>query len=190
MKKFLSVLLAITIIFSLSVFASAEGNDFRVSDAVIVVGKNAVSTDLYAAQKLEYYLEKITGEDIAVVTDDAEVNAKEFIVGETNRTTVDFENPKNGSYVIKSDDNKLIIAGYGTRGTIYGVYAFLEDFCGCRWYETNIIKIPENADLAVGNGLDVKYTPYFEYTETDTTSSRDPEFSIANGQNGGVYRYL
>ena len=48
MKKFVSVLLAITIIFSLSVFASAEGNDFRVSDAVIVVGKNAVSTDLYA----------------------------------------------------------------------------------------------------------------------------------------------
>ena len=190
MKKFLSVLLAITIVFSLSVFASAEGNGFRVSDAVIVVGKNAVSTDLYAAQKLENYLEKITGEDIAVVTDDTEVNVKEIVVGETNRATVDFENPKNGSYVIKSDNNKLIIAGYGTRGTIYGVYAFLEDFCGCRWYETNIIKIPENADLAVESGIDVKYTPYFEYTETDTTSSRDPEFSIANGQNGGVYRYL
>lgn len=190
MKKFVSVLLVISIACSFCIFASAENEEFRVADAVIVIGKNAVSTDVYAAEKLEYYLEEITGADIAVVTDDSEIQAKEIVVGSTNRASAEFENPKNGSYIIRSDENQLLIAGYDTRGTIYGVYGFLEDFCGCRWYETNIIKIPENADLTVENGIDVSYTPYFEYTETDTTSSRDAEFSIANGQNGGVYRYL
>ncbi len=190
MKKIISVLLALTFMFSLCITAGAQSDSFRVSDAVIVVGVNASETDRYAAQRLEYYLEKITGEDIAVVTDDNAVQDKEIVVGSTNRATVEFENPENGSYIIKSDENKLVIAGYDSRGTIYGVYGFLEKFCDCRWYETNIIKIPENADLTVENGIDVKYDPYFEYTETDTTSSRDAEFSIANGQNGGVYRYL
>lgn len=190
MKKIISVLLVIMFIFSLSLTVGATSVNFNITDAVIVVGKNASVTDFYAAEKLEYYIQKITGKDIAVITDDSEVQAKEIVVGETNRASVGFENPKNGSYVIKSDADKLVIAGYGSRGTIYGVYGFLEKFCDCRWYETNIIKIPENADLTVENGIDVKYDPYFEYTETDTTSSRDAEFSIANGQNGGVYRYL
>lgn len=190
MKKIISVLLVLMFIFSLSSTVGATSMDFNITDAVIVVGKNASVTDLYAAEKLEYYLQKITGKDIAVITDDSEVQTKEIVVGETNRAPVGFENPKNGSYVIKSDADKLVIAGYGTRGTIYGVYGFLEDYCGCRWYETNIIKIPENAELTVESGIDVKYTPYFEYTETDTASSRDAEFSIANGQSGGVYRDL
>lgn len=190
MKKILAVLLAVSIALSLFVFASAKDDAFKVSDAVIVVGKNAVATDLYAAEKLEYYLEKITGADISVITDDNAVQDKEIVVGSTNRAEVQFENPKNGSYVIKSDKNKLVIAGYDTRGTIYGVYGFLEKFCNCRWYEANVIKIPANADLTVENGIDIKYTPYFEYTETDTASSRDPEFSIANGQSGSVYRDL
>ena len=190
MKRFLAVLLTISISFSLCVFASAADATFRVADAVIVVGENATPTDLYAAEKLEYYLEKITGKDIAVITDASAVQDKEIVVGSTNRAEVQFENPKNGSYVIKSDENKLVIAGYDTRGTIYGVYGFLEKFCGCRWYETNVIKTPVNTELTVENGIDISYTPYFEYTETDTKSSRDAEFSIANGQNGGVYRYL
>ncbi len=190
MKRFLAVFVTVCVALSLCVFASAEDDTFKVADAVIVVGENAASTDLYAAERLEYYLEKITGEDIAVITDALTVQDKEIVVGSTNRATVQFENPKNGSYVIKSDGDKLVITGYDTRGTIYGVYGFLEKFCDCRWYETNVIKIPENADLTVENGIDIKYTPYFEYTETDTASSRDPEFSIANGQSGGVYRNL
>lgn len=190
MKKIISVLLALTFAFSMCVTASAQGDAFRVADAVIVVGNNASDTDLYAAQKLEYYLEKIIGTDIAVITDAADVQAKEIVVGATNRATVEFENEENGSYIIKSDENRLVIAGYESRGTIYGVYAFLEDYCDCRWYETNVIRIPENPDLTVPSGLDVSYTPYFEYTETDTASSRDAEFSLANAQNGRPYRYL
>lgn len=192
MKKILSVILAISFIMSLCIPALATDTEkaFPVYDAVIVVGENAVKTDLYAAQRLEYYLEKITGRDFRIVTDAEEIQPNEIVVGTTDRAAVNFDTTENGSYIIRSTDEQLIIAGVGSRGTIYGVYAFLEDFCDCRWYETEVIRIPENNLLAVPANIDVEYEPYFEYTETDTTSSRDAEFSLANGQNGGVYRYL
>ncbi len=192
MKRILAILLSIVLILSLGIVAGAEEEKdiFSVCDAVIVVGKDSVKTDLYAAQKLEYYLEQITGKDIQTITDDEEKQSAEIVVGNTNRAEINFKHTDNGSYVIRSTDEQLIIAGVDTRGTIYGVYDFLEDFCGCRWYETEVIKIPENADLTVPAGIDIEYKPYFEYTETDTASSRDTEFSLANGQSGGVYRDL
>ena len=191
MKKVISFLLALSIIFTFPVIANAQsGKAFAVYDAVIVVGENVVKTDLYAAQRLEYYLEKITGRDFRIVTDAEEIQPNEIVVGTTDRAAVKFDTTENGSYIIRSTDEQLIIAGVGSRGTIYGVYAFLEDFCDCRWYETEVIRIPENNLLTVPADIDVEYEPYFEYTETDTTSSRDAEFSLANGQNGGVYRYL
>ncbi len=191
MKKAISLLLALTTLFSFSVVAGAENakNTFSVTGAVITVSENATQGEIYAAEKLEYYLEEITSTDFQIVDDSTE-NEKEIVVGNTNRCELSFRNNKNGSYIIRSDENTVTIAGVGSRGTLYGVYAFLEDFCGCRWYEKDIIKIPENTDLTVPADIDVAYTPYFEYTETDTASSRDAEFAMANAQNGGVYKDL
>lgn len=192
MKKVISLILAISCALSLCVISHAEGaaDGFDVSNAVIIVGENAAETDLYAAERLGYYLGRILGKSVPTATDADERYAAEIIVGETSRAEIDFEYEDNGSYVIRSTDDQLVIAGVGSRGTIYGVYAFLEDYCGCRWYETDVVRIPENASLTVPDDIDVSYKPYFEYTETDTASSRDVEFSLANGQNGGCYRYL
>ncbi len=190
MKKVLSLLISSAIILTCCVSAKAENtvSRFSVADAVILISTDATSNETFAAEKLEYYLEKILGRDVRVVNE-IETSENKIIVG-NSLADFDFDTDENGSYRIKSTENSVMIAGVGSRGTLYGVYAFLEDYCGCRWYEKDIIKIPENADLTVPANIDVNYTPYFEYTDTDTASSRDPEFSIANGQNGGVYRDL
>ena len=39
---------------------------------------------------------------------------------------------------------KLIIAGGKDKGTLYGVYTFLEDYLGCRKYSSKVSFIPEN----------------------------------------------
>lgn len=187
MKKLLCVLVGIIMIVSSIPFGtSAVENSFDVTKAVIVAGESA--TDKYAASRLEYYLEQITGRDIAVVSDSQPESELEIIVGATNRENADLDGFKDGGYVIASDEGKIVICGAGNKGTINGVYAFLEDYCGCHWYESGVIVTPENASLTVPYGIDDEYHPYFEYTETDTISSRDIEFSLANGLNGGVYR--
>lgn len=191
MKKFLSVVLAVVIgALSVPFTAFATGNGFRAYESVIVVSADASATDNYAAQRLKYYLDKITGKSIEIVTDDTDAAEYEICIGATNRAETDFSDSADGSYVITSSAEKIVICGAGNKGTINGVYAFLEKYCGCHWYETNVIIVPENASLTVPSDIDVEYTPYFEYTETDTASSRDTEFSIANGLTGGVYRSM
>ena len=188
MKKFLSALLVLSMGVMLFPFtAFAAENSFPVSQAVIVTGSNASATDKYAAERLEYYLEKILGKDIAIV-DDSQTAEFEIAVGATNRSSLDLTAYDDGGYVITSSENRVVICGRGNKGTINGVYAFLEKYCGCHWYEANVIITPENPALTVPTDISVSYNPFFEYTETDTASSRDAEFSLANGLTGGVYR--
>ena len=189
-KKAASAVLAIILMLSAFTAAFAESVEASsAADAVIVISENASITDSYAANRLKYYLDEITGGDIEIITD-KESAEFEISVGATDRTDFDFSDYADGSYIISSDENSLIINGAGNKGTINGVYAFLEKYCGCHWYESEVIIIPENKNLTVPHGINDEYTPFFEYSETDTASSRDPEFSVANGLTGGVYKRL
>ncbi len=191
MKKFLSAILAlITAAFSLQLSAYATETEFSVSECVIVIPCNVSETDSYAAQKLKYYLDRIIGGSIKIVTDDVPVDGYEICVGATNRAENNHADSADGSYFITSSAKRVVICGAGNKGTINGVYAFLEKYCGCHWYETEVVVVPENKNIKIPEGINEEYTPFFEYTETDTASSTDPEFSIANGLNGGVYRTL
>lgn len=190
MKKFISIFMAMVLLLSaMSIIANAVDSDFDISDAVIVIAEDVSITDNYAANRLKYYLDKITGSDIQIVDDSGDYQY-EISVGATKRSNADFSSAEDGSYIITSDSDEIIIDGAGNKGTINGVYAFLEKYCGCHWYESEVIVIPENENLTIESGIDIEYTPYFEYTETDTTSSRDPEFCIANGLTGGIYKNL
>ena len=187
MKKLICVLVGVFMILSsMPVVSFAADSGFDVGGAVIVAGSEA--TDAYAAGRLEYYLEKITGNDLFVVDSSQPEAELEITVGNTGRDDTELENFEDGGYVITSSSNRIVLRGAGNKGTINAVYAFLEKYCGCHWYESEVIVIPENTSLTVPVGIDDEYHPFFEYTETDTTSSRDLEFSLANGLTGGVYR--
>ena len=182
-------LVSLTAASSLVFSASASDNMFDVTKAVIVTSQEPTITDNYAAQRLKYYLDMITGGDIAIITQD-ESSEYEIAVGNTNRSATDFTDKADGSYEITSTNKQLIINGAGNKGTINGVYAFLEKYCGCHWYEAKVIVTPQNSGLTVPADISEEYTPFFEYTETDTTSAYDPEFSVANGLTGGIYKNL
>ena len=189
-KIILSILLVLVTVVSLfAIPVSAADLAFDVTKSVIIIPENASITEAYAAERLKYYLDEITGCDIDILSDSLNF-LYEISVGATNRTSEDFSDSSDGSYIIKSDEDTVIINGAGNKGTINGVYAFLEKYCGCHWYEAEVIVIPENASLTVPTDINVTYTPFFEYSETDTTSARDQEFSVANGLTGGIYKTL
>ena len=182
-KKIICVILVCAIALSLCVIpVSAAEKGFPVADAVIILSENASITDSYAANRLKYYLDEITGDNIEIVNGETQKEYKIILQGTT-------DNP-DGSYTITSTENELVINGSGNKGTINGVYRFLEEFCGCHWYESEVLVIPKNENLSVPNGINIEYTPFFEYTETDTRSSADAEFAIANGLTGGIYKDL
>ncbi len=185
-KKFTSFILISALVISLfTVSVNAAETGFVVSEAVIATRENASITDKYAADRLKYYLDKITDRDIEIVTEDKNARHRIFV-----GTTPEASSLADGSYTITSTSDEIIISGSGNKGAINGIYRFLEEFCGCHWYESEVIVVPENENLTVPEGIDIEYTPFFEYTETDTMSSRDPEFSLANGLTGGIYKKL
>ncbi len=189
-KKFIGILCVASVILSVFAFNSfAEISEFDVTKSSIVISENASITDNYAAERLKYYLDSITGCDIPIIPDTTE-SGYEISVGATKRAEKFPADTPDGSYTISSDSKSVIISGAGKKGTINGVYYFLEEYCDCHWYESEVIIIPENKSLKVPAEINVSYTPFFEYTETDTTSARDAEFSIANGLTGGIYKTL
>ena len=188
MKRTLALFFAACIMlssFCVSAFA-ANGNALP-QNAVIFVKDNCSDTDMSAAETLQTYIEQLSGvkhEIVKAVKDESFV----LYIGDAAVCKTDVKDLADGSYIIKSVDNGVEIAGAGNRGTLYGTYAFLEKFGGCRWLTSAMGMTSEQNEIILPDTINEKYNAYFEYTETDWRSPCDPEYSVANGLSGGVYR--
>ena len=159
------------------------------SDYVIVYGENASATDKASAVELQNYLKQISGVEIPVVSDAAEAVEKEIIVGKTNREDEgDFNREELGTdgFVIKTSDSKLWIVGGEERGTIFGVYEFLEAYLGCRYYTSTIEKIPEMKTVSIEPIDEDKQIPIFEFRDHEWADYMRNPISIKHKFNGGV----
>ena len=178
MKKF-SLILAIIIMLTSAFPVLTSAEETTTGGYIALADMN--DTRLTAAgETLARYMKQITGKDYPVNEN-----------GEGIKFTLGYSDdiPDNG-YVIETKENEVSILGSGTRGVIHGVYAFLEKYCGCRWFTSTLYSIPENKNLTIPAGEKTEYKPYFEYTDTDWKSPRDVEYSLANGLNGSPYRTI
>ncbi len=168
--------------------------DNGLSDYVIVCGKTQGDPEYTAAQKLQYYLKEISGITLPIVSDSAPAIETEFIVGKTSREGAAYAVDRSAFGLedinVFTLGKKVIIAGAEQRGTLYGVYAFLEEALGCRWYAHDVISLPHETTVKIPVELKIKQKPALEYRETDWISPRDIEYSLANHLNGNSYRYL
>lgn len=188
MKKLISIFLAVLFTMSALVFSvSAEDGDTVFvgsdTDCTITIPVNAAATEKYAAQTLQKYIKEITGKELAVNASLSVPSGKTIYIS----TAAEGE---SGSYTVKADGDTLYITGSGSRGPIYGVFGFLQKYCGCRWYTGDVKLIPKSETISVPADEKYEYTPFFESTETDWLSPRNAEFSLANGLSGGTYRSL
>jgi hypothetical protein len=93
----------------------------------------------FAAQDLERYLKRVTGEPIGIGK--AGVPHHIYLgavpasapAGEAKRLHAEVEKLQEDGFVIRSLGPDVVIAGKGSRGNLYGCYAFLERQ-GVRWF--------------------------------------------------------
>ena len=134
------------------------------SDYVIVIDEDAGPGVQTAADGLQKYLAKISGVTLPVVTDTAAPADEEILVGVTNRNVysgVDFEKLGEEGFHLKASDKKLVIAANGERGAVYGVYAFLEEQLGCRWYSKTCEYVPSLTMVSFSGDMDDCQVPDF-----------------------------
>ncbi len=112
------------------------------AQAVIVVSGSAPEEVRRGAGELRDYLARITGGDFPVTAPealDAHVGAVRIHVGLNDSVASELRPDLSrceldGAWIRTVSPRDLLIAGRTPHGTEFGVYGFLERFCGVRWY--------------------------------------------------------
>ena len=85
---------------------------------------------------------------------------------------------------LRGDAACMRIRGGNGRGVLYGVYKFLENYAGVRYFMPGLEKIPEG-DIVLRDGNLLSYSPYFEARRLAWNCSKnDVEWNNKNGING------
>ena len=138
------------------------------------------------------FLTQISGAKLNIVSDKTPPADKEIVLGDNARlrslgVAIDFRSLGEEGYVIRTEGNRLVIAGGSLRGNLYGVYGLLEDHLGCRWFAPGVSRIPKRARLVLGP-IDEKKVPVLEYREPYTADCFDGDWCARNRVNSSAAR--
>ncbi len=173
------------------------------TDWGIVIAADASRSELHAAHELQRFLEESTGAHFPLLDDAAPPLAHEIMVGKSRHTDAYAHGLSLGrlgdeGFIVRTVGEHIVIAGGKLRGTLYGVYRFLEEALGCRWFTARVSRVPRHAKLKVGP-LDISEEPVLEYREPFFSEAFDGDWcarSLANSSHatltpthGGKVRY-
>ena len=159
----------------------------------IVVASDAIPSERYAAEELQRYLESMNGARLPIVSDAVPMESREILLGDNAhlqrlKLSIDFNKLGADGFALRTDGKKIIIAGGRPRGTLYGVYAFLEEKLGVRWFTPEFEVVPKLARVNLPN-LNETQIPALEYREVYWTEMmRDADFAARHRLNGNHYR--
>ena len=150
MKKLRYILIFVLVVIGAAIMTfrcSALFEDGK-SDYSIVLCADASVSEQTAAKELQYYLEQIGGAVLPIISNDQLVDGQRHIfIGfdEEYGAHCDVECPGSNDegYTYRSVGKNIWIYGGKQRGTMYGVYSFLENEFGVRWYTKDYTKIPK-----------------------------------------------
>lgn len=160
------------------------------SDYTIVLAEDASPATKYAADELQQWLLQMTGARLPILTTGALPNgllAREIAIGDSTHphlSALGIETDTLGveGYVLRTVGERLVIAGSGVRGALYGVYGLLEDHLGCRWFTPKVSRIPKTPRLVLP-ALDERVIPRLEYREPFVADCFDGAWCARNRMN-------
>jgi len=182
------------ILFAISASARADVTlaDKGRSRHRIVVAADAIPSERYAAEELQRCLERLSGVKLHIVTDAEKTTSHEILLGDNThlrklRTQIDFDKLGSEGFTLRTYRDHLIIAGGKPRGTLYGVYALLEEKLGVRWFTPELEVVPKMERVKLAS-LDETFVPPLHYREVYWREvMRDADFAARHRLNGNSY---
>lgn len=163
-----------------------------VTGHVIVTGADPIKAEQTAANELAHYLNQVTGAKFEIVSEAAFTGAGKktpaIFVGWTDYAAAqgDIALADFGAeeWLLRRVGKNLIITGGRSRGTLYGVYDFLENQVGVHWLARDAEVVPSQPTLLVGP-LDRRAKPAFRIRNNYPTRLDEGEmrFRVRNRQN-------
>lgn len=162
------------------------------SDYQIVVPKDAIPSEKHAAKELQSFLKQIAGAELPIMDDSAPLPERAILLGRNahlpaTRTEVPWSKLGGEGFTLRTTGQHLIIAGGRPRGTLYGVYAFLEEHLGCRWFTSKVSRIPHQPCIRLDDINDTQ-VPVLEYREPFWFDSFDADWAARNRSNSASAR--
>lgn len=162
-------------------------------DAVIVIPRKSFKVPLSgwtlqeAATFLQYYIERVTGAKLPIVTETPSVTGIFIALGPTEKAIeakIDIKNLRPEGYIIKTVPGGVIIAGEiglenNDRGTLFGIYEFLERVAGIRWYFPGEIgTVISRKNTLILPKLNITKNPFFSFRIGGINTWGGPEIAI------------
>lgn len=141
------------------------------SDYVIVLDANASASEQFAAEELASHLKQMSGAELKIQKGGV-LPAKAIILGLGQGASDALDSiaslkkrpvPAGDGFVFGPVAPGFWIAGRGSRGTLYGVYAFLESL-GVRWWYLDDTFVPQKKTVTMP-AADRRETPRMEYRD-------------------------
>ena len=166
MSKFTALIFLLLIVLNTSQLSaqSSKGVDLAAMQHWnIVVANDAIASEIYAAEEFQEFFRQASGVKLPIVNQITRRDEHVFIgLGMVMQaSSVGFSVEDLGSEdlrIIVHDDN-IAIAGGRPRGTLYGVYTFLEDYMGVRFLTYDHTHVPLVGDWRVVGPIDRFYHP-------------------------------
>src|ERR1700733_13340280 len=121
------------------------------SDYSIVIAADTSQSERHGAEELQKFLEQMSGARLPITTDP---RRRMVLVGnsaalENLNLRIPFADLGPEGFALKTSGHNVVIAGGRLRGSMYGVYTFLEKL-GCRWFTPELSRIPKTRTITVG----------------------------------------
>ena len=161
------------------------GADIKEYTLVVQDGGAACVRD--SADELIEYIEKATGG----FRIPEEASDREIVIGVTDRDTDKVTAARNevklDGYTLLMDGNRLYITGSCDRGTMYGVYCFLEDYIGVRFLAKDTTVIINQDEVAIPADIHTTHNPVFEMRDTYWYDMRYDQTTANHAKDNSFY---
>ena len=188
LKSLLHKLLLTGILLLLNANASATDWLFRngKSDYQIVISTEASTSEKTAAKELQQYIEQMSGVQLPIVS--APEKGQPCIYVGYNERVADLTGarkprPNDESFTYKTVGHNLVIWGGSQRGTMYGVFTFLEKELGIHWLTPKCTLVPKYDKWKLTR-LNRHEEPFVKYRYSNYFVAKDaPEWSAHTKEN-------
>jgi len=186
-KSIIPTIAAVVLLLSSCTGADTEHVLFKdgKSAYTIVVSPEASSSEKTAASELQHYIHEISGAELDI-TDNPNLVGRKIFIG-YNSKVGRYIGEKNipddeESFTYESIGKNIFIYGGKQRGTMYGVFTFLENELGCRWYTSDFSRIPSlnqftftKLSHSESPAVKYRYSNYYDVTKAPAWSAHNKE---------------
>ncbi len=154
----------------------------------IVHSVNSTECERYACSQLQKYLYESLDYPIPIFSDKCSSRGPEILIGAARGNNIKnlINNYSEEAYIIKEENDNIIITGNSPRGILYGVYRFLEDFIGFRCFSIDCETYRKQNILSINKGYQLIFDFSFEYREVYFTNAFNGDFASKNMLNSNL----